>query len=87
MYEEERGLVRLIEAVEERRESNPPKEVMEHVDWRRDPRFETGEGVRSMGTLLLALAMEEFCVDGVSGVIRHGSEYLLYSKLFQWYSI
>ncbi|KAK4299213.1 hypothetical protein Pmani_028505 [Petrolisthes manimaculis] len=63
LYEEERGLVRLMEAVEERRESNPPREVMEHVDWRRDPRLEAGDGVSSMGTLLLALAMDEFCVD------------------------
>lgn len=56
-----------MEAVEERRESKPPKEVMEQVDCLLEPRLDTGEGVSSMGTLLLALAMEEFCWVGGRG--------------------
>lgn len=62
LYEDPRGLP--MEAAEERRESKPPKEVMEHVDCLLEPRLDTGEGVSSIGTLLLALAMEEFCGDG-----------------------
>lgn len=50
-----------MEAAEERRESKPPRDVIEHVDCLLEPRFDTGEGVSNMGTLLLALAMEEFC--------------------------
>lgn len=50
-----------MEAAEERRESKPLRDVMEHVDCLLEPRLDTGEGVSSMGTLLLALAMEEFC--------------------------
>lgn len=50
-----------MEAVDDRRESRPPMELMEHVDCRLEPILEPGEGVRSIGTLLLALARLELC--------------------------
>lgn len=48
-----------MEAVDDLRESRPPKELMEHVDCLLEPILEPGEGVRSIGTLLLALARLE----------------------------
>lgn len=55
-----------MDTVDDRRDSMPPvREPMEHVDCLLVPRLDTGEGVSSMGTLLLALAIEEFCVADV----------------------
>lgn len=48
-----------MEAVDDLRESRPPMELMEHVDCRREPILEPGDGVSSIGTLLLALARLE----------------------------
>ena len=76
LYEEPNGLP--MEAVEERRESKPPREVMEQVDCLLEPRLDTGEGVSSIGTLLLALAMEEFC--RVGGKDQHGMLQLITNK-------
>lgn len=50
-----------MEAVDDLRESRPPMELMEHVDCRREPILEPGDGVSSIGTLLLALARLELC--------------------------
>lgn len=79
-----------IEAAEDRRESKPLSDVMEHVDCLLEPRLDTGEGVSSMGTLLLALAMEEFCGRRNEGVekgsscslwlVRHLKRLMLLSK-------
>lgn len=53
-----------MEAVDDLRESRPPMELMEQVDCRLEPILEPGEGVRSIGTLLLALARLELCWRG-----------------------